>query len=172
LTTLAASAATGLGTGKSKARVFAQVSAAGTRLRVTLYHSLIHAEWFAMRRRGPLCSSYNGGATDAADLELLAFPPRNRNEEQRELLELPHPRPLRGVAAARTSADFPRPKILTFGAVAEEQEQHDTQDRGGASTFACTGLVIRTLLWECSTARSRHGGSAHAHSGAVRLGGV
>ena len=71
-------------------------------------------------------SSWGGGTTDAADLELLAFPPCNRNEEQRELFELPHPRPLRRVMAARTGADISGAKILLLGAIAEDEEQHDT----------------------------------------------
>src|SRR3712207_7597846 len=50
-------------------------------------------------------SDLDGGAADAADLQLPSPPPGDRHEEHRELPELPHPRPLRGVAAARAAAD-------------------------------------------------------------------
>jgi hypothetical protein len=71
---------------------------------------------------GRPCSDLDGGAADPADLELPASPPGDRHEEDRELLDLPHARPLRGVAAARAGADLPGAQVLLLGAEAEEEE--------------------------------------------------
>jgi len=69
-------------------------------------------------------SDLDGGAADAADLELAALPPCDRDEEHRELLEFPHPRPLGRVVAPRAGPSIPRAKVLLLGAEAEE-EDHD-----------------------------------------------
>jgi len=69
-------------------------------------------------------SDLDGGAADAADLELPALPPCDRDEEHRELLEFPHPRPLGRVVAPRAGPSIPRAKVLLLGAEAEE-EDHD-----------------------------------------------
>jgi hypothetical protein len=58
----------------------------------------------------------------SADLQLPASPPGDRHEEHRELFDQPHPRPLRGVAAARAGADVPRAQGLLLGAEAEQEE--------------------------------------------------
>ena len=69
-------------------------------------------------------SDLDGGAADAAGLELPALPPCDRDEEHRELLELPHPRPLGRVVAPRAGPSTPRAEVLLLGAEAEE-EDHD-----------------------------------------------
>jgi hypothetical protein len=100
----------------------------------------------AKQRGRPRRSSCNGSTTDAADLELLAFPPCNRDEEQRQLLELPHPRPLRGVMAARTGANLSGAKVFLLGAVAENEEQHITTVGDQGWSDACTNpLCERTV---------------------------
>ena len=77
----------------------------------------------ANRAGGTTGSSHlHRGAADAADLELLSPPPGQRHEEDRELRELPHPRPLRGVAAVRAGPDLSGTQILLLGAEAEEEE--------------------------------------------------
>jgi hypothetical protein len=69
-------------------------------------------------------SDLDGGAADAAGLEQPALPPCDRDEEHRELLELPHPRPLGRVVAPRAGPSIPRAEMLLPGAEAEE-EDHD-----------------------------------------------
>jgi hypothetical protein len=88
---------------------------------------------------GRTSSNGDGGSTDATDFELSAFPPCNRNEEQRQLFELPHPRPLRGVTAALTGANLSGAKMFLLGAIAEDEEQHDTTVGAvqGTSRFFC-----------------------------------
>ena len=67
-------------------------------------------------------SDVYGGAADAAGLELPALPACDRDEEHRELLELPDPLPPRGVVAARAGPGLPGAEVLLLGAETEEEE--------------------------------------------------
>lgn len=75
------------------------------------------------------------GAADATLLELATFPARDRDEEQRELLVLPDPCPLRGVVAVRACAGLPRSEAFLLGAETEDEEhegQHILRSRPAA----------------------------------------
>jgi hypothetical protein len=65
------------------------------------------------RRAAPLRPRWR--AADAAGIELPALPPCDRDEEHRELLELPHPRPLGRVVAPRAGPSIPRACLRTTG---------------------------------------------------------
>lgn len=67
-------------------------------------------------------SGFDGGAADAALFQLTTVPAYDGDEEQRELRELPHPCPLRGVMAARARPGLPLSEVLPLGAVTEEKE--------------------------------------------------
>ncbi len=71
------------------------------------------------RVAGMKVSDFDGGAADATFLQLPALPACDRNEEQCELLEFPHPCPLCGVVAVRARSGLPRAKVLPLGAVTE-----------------------------------------------------
>lgn len=72
----------------------------------------------------PRLHESDGGAADAAGLELPALPTCDRDEEQRELLELPHLLPLRGVVAPWAGPGLSGAKVLLLGAEAEKDEHH------------------------------------------------
>lgn len=72
----------------------------------------------------PWSSDLDGGTADAAGLELPALPPRDRDEEHRQLPELPHARPLGRVVAPRARPSSSRAHVLLLGTEAEE-EDHD-----------------------------------------------
>ncbi len=95
-------------------------------------------------------SDLDGDAADAAGLELPALPPRNRDEEHRELLELPHPRPLGRVVAPRAGPSTPRAEVLLLGAEAEE-EDHDRSVGGDP----CCSSVRRGTAGPALAARPR-----------------
>ena len=74
-------------------------------------------------------SDLDGGTADAADVEQPAFPPRDRDEEDGELPELPHPRLLRDVLATRARSGLPRAEVLLFRAKAEDEEHRSIVGR-------------------------------------------
>ena len=67
-------------------------------------------------------SLLDGFATDAAAFQVTALPASHRDEEQRELVELPDALPRGGVVAARAGARLPRAQVLLLGAEPEEDE--------------------------------------------------
>src|SRR5687768_8453317 len=67
-------------------------------------------------------SGLESGSTDAADLEVPALPAGDGDEEDGELLELPHPFPPRGVVAVRAGPRLAGAEVLLPGPVAEEEE--------------------------------------------------
>jgi hypothetical protein len=79
-----------------------------------------HRPWSA--QRGEEFSDLDNCAADAAFLELTTFPARDRNEEQRELFELPYACPLRGVVAAWACSNLTWAEVLPFDAITEEEE--------------------------------------------------
>ena len=90
-------------------------------------------------------SDFDGGAANAAGLDLSALPPCDRDEEHRELRELPHPRPLGGVPAPRAGPGLPGAEVLPLGAETKEEE-HDVSV--GAASAAGPDPVIRWLAWD------------------------
>jgi hypothetical protein len=109
--------------------------------------------WAATGPRGQPCSDLDGGAADAADLELLSPPPGDRHEEHRDLSELPYPRPWRGVAAARAGADLSGAQVLLLGAEAEEEE-HVT--RVGSRSDVREGVDRSGVVERCSQPAGRY----------------
>lgn len=75
-------------------------------------------------REAGLRSGFDGSAVDTADLELATLLECDRDEEQRELFELPHVRPLRRVVAARAGPSLPKAKVLLLGTEAEDDKHH------------------------------------------------
>ena len=72
------------------------------------------------RRR--LSSRFDRNAANTTDLQLMPLPAGDRNEEQRELLELPHPLPLSRVVAARAGPGLPGAEVLPLGSETEDEE--------------------------------------------------
>jgi hypothetical protein len=99
-------------------------------------------------------SDLDGGAADAADLELPALPPCDRDEEHRELLEFPHPRPLGRVVAPRAGSSIPRAQVLLLGAEAEE-EDHDRSVGGDPCCSVRRGPPAWALAARPRTAKPR-----------------
>ena len=108
----------------------------------------------------------DGRPADAAHLELAATPPRDRDEEQRELLELAHPRPLGGVVAAWAGPDLTRAESLLLGPVAEQKEQHVTSVGGPRDNWSAAPDHRRvSVLGSASADQSRENrDSTHDHS--------
>lgn len=82
-------------------------------------------------------SDLDGGAADATFLELAPLPAGDRNEEQRELFELPYAGPLRGVVAARARSGLTWTEGLPLDAVAEEEEHKASIEVPSSQRVAC-----------------------------------
>jgi hypothetical protein len=65
-------------------------------------------------------SDLDGGPADSANVELLALPAGDRQEEQPELPELPDWSPFRGVVAVRAGSGLAGPEVLLLRAETEE----------------------------------------------------
>lgn len=102
----------------------------------------------AKRRR----SALDRGPADTADLQLMAAPARHRDEEQRKLLELPHPLPLCRVVTARTGPGCPGTEVPPLGSETEDEEHQPSVKRTGrpGARHVTGRFPGRTLLPECS----------------------